>query len=155
MSFDPFAITGHEDEFKSEPKNTLITPAKYHLEVVGAEKRTSKAGHEYFSVQFRVADDQPHANRRVFHSFNYQHPNCAAIAQKQLSVLIRSGEPISSVEDLIGRHVVGAVGIQKGEGDWPDRNDIKFFDDYNGYKCPPHSGGPSPSSETPDVEDIF
>ena len=156
MTFDPTAITGNEDNFASKPANVLITPAKYHLEVVGAEKRTSKAGHDYYSVQFRIADDQPFANRRVFHSFNYQHPRAAEIAQKQLAVLIRAGERISGPEDLVGRHVVGAVGIQKGSGDWPDRNDIKFFDDYNGYKCPPQEGSaPSSSYSEPIVDDIF
>lgn len=156
MSFDPTSLTG--DEYSNAPVNSLITPAKYHLEVVAAEERTSKAGHMYYSVQFRVADDQPHSNRRVFQAFNFNHPNekVSDIAKKQLSALIKAGGRISGCEDLVGRHVVGAVGIKKGQGDWPDSNDIKFFDQYDGYKCPPHDDLPvSSHTPPPAVDDIF
>lgn len=159
-SFDPTQFTG--EEFTNDtPVNALITPAKYHLEVVNAEAKTSKAGNKMWSVQYRVADDQPHANRRIFATYLLDHPSekVIEIASRAISRLVNAaGGRISCPEDLIGAHVVGAVGIQKGKDGYEDRNEVKFLDAYNGYKCP-FDGQPlaprAPDAPTPDVGDIF
>ena len=159
-SFDPTQFTG--EEFANEkPVNTLITPAKYHLEVVDASARTSKAGNPMWAVQYRVADDQPHANRRIFATYLLEHPSeqVIEIASRAISRLVAAaGGRIGSPEDLIGAHVVGTVGIRKGTNGYEDQNEVKFLDAYNGYKCP-FDGKPlaprAPDAPTPDAGDIF
>jgi len=159
-SFDPTQFTG--EEFANEkPVNTLITPAKYHLEVVDASARTSKAGNPMWAVQYRVADDQPHANRRIFATYLLEHPSeqVIEIARRAISRLVAAaGGRIGSPEDLIGAHVVGTVGIRKGTNGYEDQNEVKFLDAYNGYKAPFEDkplAPRAPDAPTPNVGDIF
>ena len=115
--------------------NSPVPPAEYHLSVVNAELRTSKAGNPYIMVQYRVEDDQPCANRRIFVNYNMGHPTSRRISEKALSVLAKAagivGKP-SDASQFIGGHVWGEVTIEAGSGDWPDRNGVKWVNPYEG-----------------------
>ena len=97
------------------------------------------AGNPMWSIQYRIADDQPHANRRIFATYLLDHPSekVVEIAKKAVIALCKaSGQKVTGPEDLIGAHVVGAVGIRKGQNGYEDQNEVKFLDKYDGYKCP-------------------
>ena len=116
--------------------NSPVPPAEYHLSVVNAELRTSKAGNPYISVQYRIEDDQPCANRRIFVNYSMgPNPTSRRISEKTLSVLAKAagitGKPRDASE-FIGGHVWGEVVIEAGSGDWPDRNGVKWVNVYEG-----------------------
>lgn len=157
-SFDPTQFTAEDFAAADKPVNTLVTPNKYHLEVVNAESRTSKAGNPMWSIQYRIADDQPHANRRIFATYLLDHPSekVVEIAKKAVIALCRaSGQKVTGPEDLIGAHVVGAVGIRKGQNGYEDQNEVKFLDKYDGYKCPFDDSFPTGPSDDVSAADIF
>lgn len=139
-----------------ENTNRPVSPDKYHLSVVNAELRTSKAGKRYASVQYRVEDGQPSANRRIFEIYMLEgHEVSVRISRKTLSILLAAngGEgALTDVSQLIGAHVYGEVVIEEGRDGYDDKNRVKWVNKWEGQDTPVSGGSSSPE---PDEFDVF
>jgi len=125
----------------------VAAPGDYHLSVVSAEVKTSAKGNDYVSVQFRIEDDQPFSNLRIFEIYSLEGNETAVkIGRSNIAKLgkINGHEAVTDTAQLIGAHVHAAVVVEQNEG-YSDRNRIRKFDDYRGQKA----SSPSSSSNPP------
>lgn len=139
-----------------ENTNRPISPDKYHLSVVNAETRTSKSGKRYVSVQYRVEDGQPSANRRIFEIYMLEgHEVSVRISRKTLSVIFAANGHEGNLRDvsqLIGAHVYGEVIVEEGRDGYDDKNRVKWVNAWTGQETPVAGGSSSPE---PDDFDVF
>jgi len=114
----------------------VAAPGDYHLSVVSAEVKTSKSGNQYVSVQFRIEDDQPFANLRIFEIYSLEGNEIAVkIGRSAMAKLgkLNGVDNVTDTQQLIGAHVYGTVVIEKNEG-YSDRNRLRKFEDLRGRK---------------------
>jgi hypothetical protein len=116
--------------------NSPIAPGEYHLSVVDASVRESKTGNPYISVQYRIEDGQPGANRRIFEIYMLGGNKTAVeIAKKGLSVLAKaaghSGD-LTNPSQLIGGHLWGEVVVEPGRDGYDDKNRVRWVNAYAG-----------------------
>ena len=115
---------------------TVAAPGDYHLSVVSAEVKTSKTGNQYVSVQFRIEDDQPFANLRIFEIYSLEgNEKAVKIGRSAMAKLgkMNGVDNVTDTQQLIGAHVFGTVVVEKNEG-YSDRNRLRKFDDLKGRK---------------------
>lgn len=116
-------------------ENKPVAPGEYHLSVVNAETRTSKTGNPYVSVQYRVEDGQPSANRRIFEIYMLGgNATSVSIAKKTLSVITKAAghAQLADPSQLIGAHVWGEVTIEEGRDGYDDKNRVRWVNVYSG-----------------------
>jgi hypothetical protein len=114
----------------------VAAPGDYHLSVVSAEVKTSKSGNQYVSVQFRIEDDQPFANLRIFEIYSLEgNEKAVKIGRSAMAKLgkLNGVDNVTDTQQLIGAHVYGTVVIEKNEG-YSDRNRLRKFEDLRGRK---------------------
>ena len=115
--------------------NSPVPPGEYHLSVVAAELRESKAGNPYVSVQYRIEDGQPQANRRIFEMYMLGGSEKARkISEKQLSILLvaAGGESLADLSQLVNGHVWAGVKIEEGTNGYADKNRVSWVKAYEG-----------------------
>lgn len=115
--------------------NSPIPPGEYHLSVVGAEVRESKTGNPYVSVQYRIEDGQPHANRRIFEIYMLGgNERSVEISRQSLSkLLVANGhENLTDPSQLLNAHVWGGVKIEEGTNGYADKNRVSWVNKYEG-----------------------
>jgi hypothetical protein len=125
----------------------VAAPGDYHLSVVSAEVKTSKSGNQYVSVQFRIEDDQPFANLRIFEIYSLEgNEKAVKIGRSAMAKLgkINGVDNVTDTQQLIGAHVFGTVVVEKNEG-YSDRNRLRKFDDLKGRKNLINEGSSSPA----------
>lgn len=130
-------INAETAEAASKPSydNSPIPPGEYHLSVVGAELKESKSGNPYVSVQYRIEDGQPHANRRIFEIYMLGGSDRAVeISNKQLSILLVANglESLSDPSQLVNAHVWAGVKIEEGRDGYADKNRVNWVNRYEG-----------------------
>jgi hypothetical protein len=121
----------------SQESGGCAAPGDYHLSVVSAEVKTSAKGNEYVSVQFRIEDDQPFSNLRIFEIYSLEGNETAVkIGRSNIAKLgkINGHDAVTDTQQLVGAHVHAAVVVEKSEG-YSDRNRIRKFDDFRGQRA--------------------
>ena len=133
--FDGINAANAEAASKPSYDNSPIPPGEYHLSVVAAELRTSKAGNPYVSVQYRIEDGQPHANRRIFETYMLGGSDKAVeISKKSLSIVLAANnlESMADPSQLINAHVWGGVKVEEGRDGYDDKNRVSWVNKYDG-----------------------
>lgn len=115
---------------------------EYELMATKCDLKNTKAGDgQYFSTTFEVLGPT-HAGRFVFSNYNIVNPSAKAeeLGRMQLSSWARAvGKPnASDTDDLLNLPFIGLIGIEKGTGDYKDKNKI------DGYKAKIGSVGGAP-----------
>ena len=122
-----------------------VPPAKYHLEVVDAQLKTSKAGNAMLSMQYAVVGGQ-YANRRIFDIMMLAgSKQSVGISKNQLQVIKASidGVPwskeiiLGDTQELIGGHVIGTVYVEPAANGYSAKNRVRFLEVYDGTQAEP------------------
>lgn len=112
---------------------TPIPSGKYVLMAVDSDVRPTNAGDGSYAVfQFQVLEGQ-YENRRIFQNITLQNPNDKAveIGRSQLSALCRAVGHVGQLTDTAELHdkpFTGTVGIEKGKGDYQDKNKVTKYE---------------------------
>lgn len=128
-------------DYASDRSAELIPPGWYVARITEATVKMTKAGTgKYVAVRYDITGPT-HQGRVVFGNLNISNPNPTAekIGREQLSDLMRSlGLPtLQDTDQLIGGICQIKIGVEAGEGQYKDRNEIK------GWKV---ADGPKPAS---------
>jgi hypothetical protein len=118
----------------------LIPNGKVLAQAIEAEVKDTKAGTgKILNVTFEVAEG-PHEKRRVWASFNFRNASEKAegIGRRDLAKFTKaiSLGPFSDAEHLLFKPVIIDIGVQKGEGTYPDRNCVRGYHAYAEHSPP-------------------
>lgn len=154
------------DEFSVLPKgkyNTIVSETDYAI---------AKNGRESIELRFKVLDGE-YANRIIFGSITTVQPlnpelpydeaekkkaQAEVIGQKNLNSLMMAVDMASfdDTDDFLNKKVTVEIKVTPAKGDYPERNDIVRYHEYEGDKLPstsatqkaPAASAPKPNKRT-------
>lgn len=142
QSFDPTSV---EPQKPFEP----LPRGDYDVMILDTRVKPTKANDgSMLEIDLEVQTG-PHANRKLFDRITLENKNTQAveIGQRQLSGLCHAVgylQPLTDSDVLHGRSCVARVGIEKGEGQYQDKNKISAYS-AKGAKAVPVSSRGAPA----------
>lgn len=111
----------------------VFPKSNYNLVVEECDYEISKSsGKPMWNMRFSIVDG-PFANRKLFHYISFSEkalPMTKAALEVLAPELVETQfnpKKVAEEGTMIGRTATAKVGIQKGEGDYEDKNVIKSF----------------------------
>lgn len=126
LQFDARNVEPQSNDFE------ILPAGVYVAHITQSDVKTTKVGTgQYLSLTWEILDGQ-HKGRKVFENINFQNPSAKAqsIGQASLSSLCRAVN-VPVLKDSTALHNKPCrikVGIEKGDGQYGDKNNVKGYE---------------------------
>jgi len=115
------------------------------IELKDSKAREDKPSSKYQQLEFKLIGDGPYKNRIVWDILSHSE-KAQEFTQRKISGMCRAVglHHISDTDELKNKPMIISLGIQKGEGGYDDKNNIKEYKTADGKSV---SGSAKPGTE--------
>ena len=153
------AKIGFSSKGKEKMNDFSSIPADdYVVEIIKSEmkktKNYEKTGGECLNIHFKVLEGE-YSGRLLFSGLNLinNNPQTVEIAEKELATIVaacgKDGDDVDESEELHGIPMLIKVVVKPATSQYPEKNEIKFYEEIEGDYTAPSNPDDEEVSEKP------